>query len=339
MAEIFSTVVAGAQVIDYCKQIYDVFRKVYNAADNQKKYDATSEQLIDIIQQIEACPYLRTPGIIRCTKNVLDKLIDAHTTLSRPRKNIWTSSVAFAFKQKQYDQLFADLEHQREIMSLHIVYINTNTMGQMTATLDTIKDKVGDMTKYTTEGQETVSRAQIDSFSVEEPSEYLPRREPAERQITTDDSRVVSHFGICETVDQCPVTEQRPWLGPSRSLLSMMQEEAMEEPACIKQQPIETDGVEKKEDQFRSRLEGNIQRADDIQILGLDVCSGATIADADILRISSSLCIRNNIHAGKGTQVIGQRVRSGATAHPLAGEFCNNEHQGHGSQVVGLLLS
>ncbi|KAK8043409.1 hypothetical protein PG993_005839 [Apiospora rasikravindrae] len=336
MAELLGTVVAGAQAIDYCIQIYDVFRKIYHAAGNQKKYEATSLQLMDTLEQIQACPYLRTPLIIQCTKDVLEKLTDVHTNLSRPRKHEWAYSVVFVFKQKQYDQLFTHLEQKREIMALHIAQINTNALGRITASLSTIEDKIEHYSQQSSQRSEMESLNQIDSALSGESTGFGQGRAPDEWHLWA--SNVLELSRSCGRDKAYKSLEMpRSCLRSSpRCLPPKMLDDTMQQPVRVEAHSNPSEEI--PDAQSESWLRGNIQRTDGPQVLGVDVCAGSTATDTEILRVTSDLRIRNNVHAGNGTQVIGQRVRAGAKARCFSGTFCNNEHRGYGTQIVGLLL-
>ncbi|KAI0414121.1 hypothetical protein F5X98DRAFT_349857 [Xylaria grammica] len=87
-----------------------------------------------------------------------------------------------------------------------------------------------------------------------------------------------------------------------------------------------------------SDLEGNVQISNTLQIVGMEIGPNARVTDTELIRATSGLTARNNIHAGNGTQVIGQRVRAGAKPQIFSGQYCNNVNQNDGEQVIGFSI-
>ncbi|KAI8624474.1 hypothetical protein F5Y19DRAFT_467813 [Xylariaceae sp. FL1651] len=366
MANLLGTIVAGAQALDYALQFCDVIEKVVNAAGNKKRYQQTSQQLIGILQQIRASPHLQTPEILNCTKDLMSTVDDVYSTLSRRRRNRLVASIAFVIKQKNYDDIFTHLEHQKATLALHISHRNTNTLGDLTITSNDIWAKVQSFQQKSLldariEAEPPVSLSSTSSERLNvETSNRHQRNDTDEFESLDSNSQSFSHLNdhnnenIHSYRTQLCLTRQgrdsSPGLGTAamrqqkslkRSILSLGGEREQDK---VGMSMTQNDGGEETQQAYAlapsnvaviSDFEGNIQTADTYQIVGMQMGPNTCMTDADLIRVTSSLRAHGNKHTGKGMQVIGQRVCAGAEPRRFAGRYCDNIHEGVGEQIIG----
>ncbi|KAI3323767.1 hypothetical protein HD806DRAFT_495554 [Xylariaceae sp. AK1471] len=367
MADLLGVVVAGVQAFDYALQLCETIDRILNATGSRKRYQQTSQQLIGILQLIRASPHLQTPEILSCTKDLICAVDDVYSTLCRRRRSRFVASIVFVIKQKSYDDIFNYLEHQKATLALHISRLNADTLGELTATSNDIWIKIQSF--Y----EKSLLDARIEAASPLFPSSTPWAPIPVatsdhQQEKFTDDLRSLDadiqassqtnghssavykhflkrYFSLARKEGSSSpnrgaedVKEQMSVQMSDFSLGEEGEKEKVKVPVTRYIGGRETQqahALDPSNTTTASDLEGNIQMADTFQIVGMEIGPNAGITDADLIRVTSGLSAHSNIHAGKGTQVIGQRVCAGARPRVFTGRYCNNIHRGEGDQVIG----
>ncbi|KAI0536548.1 hypothetical protein GGR58DRAFT_382397 [Xylaria digitata] len=356
MAEVLGAVIAGAQALDYALQLCETIEKTLNATSNQKRYHQTSQELIGILQLIRSNPHLHTPEIISCTQELIGIADKLCSTLCQRRRNCFMASIAFAIKQKKYDDIFTCLEQRKATLALCISQLNANTLGKLSNTSDRILFKVSSFYEKSTPSPSSTYCSQISDTSDYQQEKYIDDPGPFDTNIHTS-PQANEHSGTRDRTlqekylpsarqEDCPPSI--PGLeGPKEHILyeasdSSPGEEGRERQAKL---PRTQHAGRPNTKQTRSpdyltsapkiKFEGNIQRGDSFQIVGIEIGPNSRVTDAELMALTSGITARNNVHVGKGTQVIGQRVHPGAKPRTFSGLYCSNTHRGAGGQIIG----
>ncbi|KAI0805799.1 hypothetical protein GGR55DRAFT_690191 [Xylaria sp. FL0064] len=331
MAEVLGVVIAGAQAIDYALQLCQTIDKALNAADSQERYQKTSRELISMLQLIQSNPHLQAPEIISCTNDLIGTANSICSALRQRKKNRFITSITFAVKQRNYDDVFIYLERQKATLGLYISHLNASALGRLTVTSNDILTTVQSFYEKSLPCPSSASSertftettdchekhvddprsSNIDVHSAKRLPSLLHNNEELEKQKP-------AHLS-----ENLHVDEKRQ--GRLKALKTR----------CFGSQKPHQNRPFSSNKTAMSHLQGNIQKSDTFQIVGVEIGPSTSITDADLIRATSGLIAHDNIHTGNGTQVIGQRVCAGAQPRIFTGVYCNNEHRGDGDQIIG----
>ncbi|KAI0484338.1 hypothetical protein GGR56DRAFT_613419 [Xylariaceae sp. FL0804] len=311
--EVFSTIIAAAQTIEYSLQVYGIVKKFTSAVSNELRYKNIIQQLFCTLRQIEENPHLQTPETHGHTKELKDTLDGIGNTLSRYKKSRFLASAAFIVKQKHYDEILNQLDYQRAALSLHITQLSYAALCDQKDVLNSIRA--------------AVQRRPCSQTSSHHPGTSMqacPLQHARTDQIDTP--RPLSC--VLKEADQTP----------HQLSLDCLDAEQQEKTEILSQgdRPLERASID--DDPTELRLEDNTMAASGFQVLGIQICKGGSVTDAELMQATSKMNIGHNIHTGQGMQVIGQRVCSGARPRRFAGYYHHNTHQGNGNQLIGLML-
>ncbi|KAI1305690.1 hypothetical protein F5Y03DRAFT_394876 [Xylaria venustula] len=337
MAELLGVVIAGAQAVDYALQLCKVIDKALHSAGCHERYQKTSRELTSILQLIQSSPHLQAPEIISCTNDLIGTANSICSALRQRTKNRFIASIAFAVKQKSYDDAFAHLEHQKTTLGLCISQLNANALGELTATSNDILTTVQSFYEQSIPYPSLTPYEQIPATDKSEDHEEKSIDNPIS---SGPDVHIAKKLLSLKHNDDS-WSPQPGASGPKGSDTLPRNEKRV---GRVKASMTRNIGVHRKhqahsfdpsDDNAMRQLQGNIQRSDTFQIVGMEIGPNTSITDADLVRVTTGLSAHSNIHTGNGTQVIGQRVCAGAKPRIFSGEYCNNIHRGTGDQIIG----
>ncbi|KAI0977029.1 hypothetical protein F4678DRAFT_411555 [Xylaria arbuscula] len=336
MAELLGAVIAGAQAIDYALQLCKVIDKALHSAGYHERYQKTSRELIGILQLIQSSPHLQAPEIISCTKDLTGTANSICSALRQRRKNRFIASIAFAVKQKSYDDTFSHLERQKATLALCISQLNANTLGELTATSNDI------LTTVQSFYEQSLSCSSLTSY------EQIPADMSEDYEEKSTDNPISPGPNVHIMKKFLSLKHNEDSWSPQQGADGLKEDDTLQSDEKrverVKASRTRYMGVRKKhqghsseplDDNTMRQFQGNIQRSDTFQIVGMEIGPNASITDADLVRVTTGLSAHSNIHTGNGTQVIGQRVCAGAKPRIFSGEYCNNIHRGSGDQIIG----
>ncbi|KAI1198612.1 hypothetical protein F5X97DRAFT_342512 [Nemania serpens] len=375
MAEVLGTIIAGAQAVDYSLQIFNTINSIADAARNSERYREIAEQLKEIIEKVRDSPHLQTPIILRCTTQLITTINDTHQRLYRRKPNQLLASISFVMKQKKYDKIFDDIEQQKSTLALYISQLNNEKLGEISPTVDKIwgqlrrdserqaidteiQQRKGNITTSIEECHRTFARPFI-TRSVEKHSAghrqgntetpiCHPTQDYHERHCHNTQLNTSRQIEVPSSPASCMESVKQD--ATSSPIDSHSRSEGKAHPNNTPKLPpprMETSpNNDSQETSPMSSLpftefEGNVHRGGGIQTVGVQIGPGVSMTkktDAQILKATSNFRAHANVFAGDGTQVIGQRVRAGATARQFAGYYYNNHHKGSGDQIVGIVF-
>ncbi|KAI0203734.1 hypothetical protein F4808DRAFT_415581 [Astrocystis sublimbata] len=368
MAEVFGAVVAGAQVVDYTFQICDAINNIANAAGNRRRYQTTSQQLKEIIEQIRDSPHLQTPLIIRLAEHLIKTINDAHERLCRQRRNQLIASVLFVIQQKKFASIFDDFEKQKANLALYIAQLNTDQLGEIAPTVNKIWTRIQSFPEQPMADRGLDKEEQYTSSSIREchcagdcldinghgnvgttvyhPIEYFHDQDfyDTQRDLSCR-ADALTPLVHCEVNDKHDDTSSPPeYYSPvkEKGLLDIPPEIPLPNPRCSSDdvtQALSPSRPSPPTSRPVTELKANYYKGCGIQTIGLNIgtnTSKTEATDAEILRITSGFRAYANVCAGDGKQVIGQLVKAGATPRQFSGHYCNNYHKGSGDQVIGI---
>ncbi|KAJ8126015.1 hypothetical protein O1611_g7623 [Lasiodiplodia mahajangana] len=377
MAEAFGTFVAGAQVVDYTLRVCEAINSIAQAAGNKKRYQKTGQQLKDIIEQVRESPHLQTPTILDCTDRLISTINDTHQQLCRQRRNQFIASVSFVMRQKKYDSIFSDLERQKTTLALHISQLNNDRLGEITPTLHKIWTKLQCIPEQQVADEEVHQREQAPILSIQEchstnarPSVTKPvvkclseqeqentqtaichhsldyhkkssliSRRNTPHQITASPCSTSSEGGAKRDSAVC-LTDDNPMRGKTHPEDFTKLPPPRFQGSCA-DAAQKADAPHPPKPSPVAEFKANVHRGGGSQTIGVHLGPNANltrVTDADMLKVTSNFLAHANIFAGDGTQVIGQRVQSGATPRQFSGNYYNNYHKGSGNQVIGVSI-
>ncbi|KAI0182504.1 hypothetical protein EV127DRAFT_415027 [Xylaria flabelliformis] len=366
MAEVFGTVVAGAQVVDYTLQICEAINSIAQAAGNKKRYQKTCQQLKEIIEQIRESPHLQTPIILDCTDHLISTINETHQQLCRPRRNQLIASMSFVVKQKEYDSIFSDFERQKTTLALYISQLNNDRLGEITPVVNKIWTKLqcipeqqvaDEIHPKDQKEQDTILSIQECYRTAARPSVTRPTQTTIYHQVRNnhEKSSRISGRNTLHQITASPCS-------------TCSEGDAKQNSAVCLTNDNSTRGKTHREDSIKlpppsiqgssadaaaqvtnishalkpspvTEFKANVQRGGGTQTIGVHLGPNASITrvtDADMLKATSNFLAHSNVFAGNGTQVIGQLVQSGATPRQFSGRYYNNYHEGSGNQVIGI---
>lgn len=137
MADIFSTVVAGAQALDYSLQFSEVLRRCIQANGNKKRYQQSNQELIQILEKISKSP-LQEDDITKHSQHLIDKVQEIDIPSQAKRRDRFIATMSFAFKQKQHEEDSVFLEQQKTNLGLHISNSNTHILREISDILNKV---------------------------------------------------------------------------------------------------------------------------------------------------------------------------------------------------------
>ncbi|KAI0427086.1 hypothetical protein F5Y09DRAFT_345044 [Xylaria sp. FL1042] len=340
MAELLGVIIAGAQAFDYALQLCKTIDKALNAAGNLERYQKTSRELISMLQLIQANPHLQAPEIISCTNDLIATANNICSVLRQRKRNRFITSITFAVKQKNYDDIFAYFERQKATLGLYISQLNTNALGKLTATSNDILTTVQSFYEKPLLSPSTASWEQkfADRSDYHEEKHIHDPRSSNTDVHATKRLPSLMHNDLSAGLGVNDLEKQTPW--QSSEILPVDKKKGKR----VKIQKTRSFGGHKihRSHLFNSsnktaisHFQGNIQKSNTFQIVGMEIGPNTSITDAELVRVTSGLSAHDNIHTGNGTQVIGQRVCAGAKPRIFNGQYCNNVHRGVGDQIIG----
>ncbi|KAI1734357.1 hypothetical protein F4680DRAFT_343815 [Xylaria scruposa] len=369
MAEILGTIVAGAQVVDYSLQIYNTINSIADAARNSERYREIGEQLKEIIEKVRDSPHLQTPVILRCTDQLITTINDTHRELCRRRKNHLLASISFAMKQKKYDKIFDDIEQQKSTLALYITQLNTEKLGEISPTVNKIWTQLRRDSERQLIDTEIHQREENITTSIEECHRTFARpfvtrsveKHPDRHRQGNTETRICDptqdyHEKHCHSTQPNTSHQTEAPSSPASCEESIKQDATSsqidnhsqsegrtlpENPPKLPPPKAETSPAHSPPPMSNlvTEFQGNVYRGGGTQIIGIQIGPGVSMTketNAKILKATSNIRAHSNVSVGEGTQVIGQRVRAGATPRQFAGRYYNNHHYGSGYQVVGI---
>ncbi|KAI1284786.1 hypothetical protein F5Y07DRAFT_14527 [Xylaria sp. FL0933] len=328
MAEVLGVVIAGAQAIDYALQLCQTIDKALNAAGSQERYQKTSRELISMLQLIQSNPHLQAPEIISCTNDLIGTANSVCSALRQRKKNRFISSITFAVKQRNYDDIFIYLERQKATLGLHISHLNASALGKLTVTSNDILTTVQSFYEKSLPCPSSASSERTFTETT-----YCHEKHVDDPRFSNTDVHSAKRLPSLMHNNHSalrPGVEDLEKQKPAR----LRRVKALKTRCFGSQKPHQTRPFYSNKTTM-SHLQGNIQKSDTFQIVGVEIGPNTSITDADLIRATSGLIAHNNVHTGNGTQVIGQRVCAGAQPRIFTGLYCNNEHRGDGDQVIG----
>lgn len=338
MADVFSAVVAGAQALDYSIQFCEVLRRSLKANENKKKYQQNNEELIQVLEQISKTP-LQAPDVTDYTQGLIDKVQEINIPSQPKKRDRLMATISFFFKQKQHEEDSAYLEQQKATLGLHISNSNTHLLGELSNILHeiTAQQHIPEQTSFSTNPESQSGSTLPSTFQHSEFAEdrrrsgYITRRD-LNTTAMPDKYVPITRYNTCPLNSQYNSSSQSNFhfrngkngqTGPSSSTQSAFDYETR-------------GGTITSCETHTVTLKGNVQAADSFQVIGVQITSGTNVTDDDMIKATSAFRAHGNIHSGKGTQVVGQRVCAGGRPRKIAGQFCGNYHKGSGEQIVGL---
>lgn len=338
MADVFSAVVAGAQAVDYSVQIFELFRRCLNANENKKRYQQSNQELIQVLEQISQNP-LQAPDVTTYTRGLIDKVQEINIPSQPKKRDRLMATISFFFKQKQHEDDSAYMEQLKTTLGLYISNSNTHILREFSAILGSITagQHTPQQTSFTTIPEYQSGSTMSSTFHHHKSAEDQQQSGCINRRDLMTPTMLDKYVSItkyntyplkgqynCSRMSNChSKSKDIGWTSPISATQSASDYEKQ-------------GGTIASYDNSTITLKGNVQAADSFQVIGVQITSGAGVTDADVMKATSAFRAHGNVHTGKGTQVVGQRVCAGAIPRKFAGQFCGNYNEGSGEQIVGL---
>lgn len=304
MAELVGTIVAAAQAAEYCLKLYTFFDRALRATDTLQRYLNIIQESHLLLAQISINPSLQTAEIQKCTNTFFDIIKSIDVPDNPQKKSRLLASIAIAVKQKRYDEIFALLEEKKLTLSLFIANSNSTLLNDIQADVKHLRIQSDQGLIKTSVCHDMTTQIANESRRLQSPNDTRNYFEPRD-----------STYGTVASL-------------PSPDLQLIKQRERRLRHAA--------DKMSQSTDNKTPLFKGNENRGSATQVVGTSISKDTPLTDKQLVEMTSGMKQVGNKQRGTGEQVIGQRVRAGATPRKFGGLYSKNVNYNTGDQIIGL---